>query len=55
MSDPSRVPHPLLAVLSAAAEGRFPPGSTVVFWHPGGSPAVFAPGGAPQTDALMEV
>jgi 1-aminocyclopropane-1-carboxylate deaminase/D-cysteine desulfhydrase-like pyridoxal-dependent ACC family enzyme len=37
-------------LLGHAAEGRFAPGSTVVFWHTGGIPAVFAPGGAPQPD-----
>ena len=34
-------------LLGRAGEGRHGPGDTVVFWHTGGQPAVFAPGGAP--------
>lgn len=34
-------------LLGHAAEGRWGPGDTVVFWHTGGAPALFAPGGAP--------
>jgi 1-aminocyclopropane-1-carboxylate deaminase/D-cysteine desulfhydrase-like pyridoxal-dependent ACC family enzyme len=34
-------------LLGRAREGRHGPGDTVVFWHTGGGPAVFAPGGAP--------
>lgn len=34
-------------LLGLDAEGRFGPGDTVVFWHTGGHPAVFAAGGAP--------
>lgn len=34
-------------LLGHAAEGRFAPGSDVVFLHTGGLPTVFAPGGAP--------
>lgn len=33
-------------LLGHAAEGRWP-GRTVVFWHTGGFPALFAPGGCP--------
>jgi 1-aminocyclopropane-1-carboxylate deaminase/D-cysteine desulfhydrase-like pyridoxal-dependent ACC family enzyme len=41
-------------LLGLAAEGRFEAGSTVVFWHTGGIPAVFAPGGAPPLDTTMD-
>jgi 1-aminocyclopropane-1-carboxylate deaminase/D-cysteine desulfhydrase-like pyridoxal-dependent ACC family enzyme len=34
-------------LLGNAAEGRWPSGADVVFWHTGGLPAVFAPAGAP--------
>lgn len=34
-------------LLRRAVQGCFPPGSSVVFWHTGGQPAVFSPGGAP--------
>ena len=34
-------------LLGADAAGRFGPGDTVVFWHTGGHPAVFASDGAP--------
>jgi 1-aminocyclopropane-1-carboxylate deaminase/D-cysteine desulfhydrase-like pyridoxal-dependent ACC family enzyme len=37
----------LAGLLGRAREGRHGPGETVVFWHTGGQPAVFAPGGAP--------
>ena len=37
-------------LLGADAAGRFGPGDTVVFWHTGGHPAVFAAGGAPALD-----
>lgn len=36
----------LSGVLGMIAEGRFAPGSDIVFIHTGGTPAVFAPGGA---------
>jgi 1-aminocyclopropane-1-carboxylate deaminase/D-cysteine desulfhydrase-like pyridoxal-dependent ACC family enzyme len=36
-------------LLGLAREGRFGAGDTVVFWHTGGHPAVFAAGGAPAT------
>jgi 1-aminocyclopropane-1-carboxylate deaminase/D-cysteine desulfhydrase-like pyridoxal-dependent ACC family enzyme len=42
-------------LLGLAAEGRFPAGSTVVFWHTGGIPAVFAPGGAPLSNMTTDV
>jgi 1-aminocyclopropane-1-carboxylate deaminase/D-cysteine desulfhydrase-like pyridoxal-dependent ACC family enzyme len=42
-------------LLGLAGEGRFPAGSTVVFWHTGGIPAVFAPGGAPPADTTSDV
>lgn len=35
-------------MLGAAEEGRLESGETVIFWHTGGQPAVFAPGGAPE-------
>jgi 1-aminocyclopropane-1-carboxylate deaminase/D-cysteine desulfhydrase-like pyridoxal-dependent ACC family enzyme len=38
-------------LLGADAAGRFGPGETVVFWHTGGHPAVFAAGGAPPLTA----
>lgn len=38
-------------LLGADASGRFGPGDTVVFWHTGGHPAVFAAGGAPSLTA----
>jgi 1-aminocyclopropane-1-carboxylate deaminase/D-cysteine desulfhydrase-like pyridoxal-dependent ACC family enzyme len=34
-------------LLGRAREGRYGPEDTVVFWHTGGHPAVFAPDGAP--------
>jgi 1-aminocyclopropane-1-carboxylate deaminase/D-cysteine desulfhydrase-like pyridoxal-dependent ACC family enzyme len=34
-------------LLGHARAGRWGTGETVVFWHTGGAPAVFAPGGAP--------
>lgn len=34
-------------LLGRAAEGRWRTGDTVVFWHTGGMPALFAAGGAP--------
>jgi 1-aminocyclopropane-1-carboxylate deaminase/D-cysteine desulfhydrase-like pyridoxal-dependent ACC family enzyme len=37
----------LAGVLGNAVEGRWRPGTEVVFIHTGGLPAVFAPGGAP--------
>jgi 1-aminocyclopropane-1-carboxylate deaminase/D-cysteine desulfhydrase-like pyridoxal-dependent ACC family enzyme len=37
-------------LLGADAAGRFGPGDSVVFWHTGGHPAVFAAGGAPATN-----
>jgi 1-aminocyclopropane-1-carboxylate deaminase/D-cysteine desulfhydrase-like pyridoxal-dependent ACC family enzyme len=42
-------------LLGLAQEGRFAPDSTVVFWHTGGFPAVFAPGGAVVPDANPEM
>ncbi|MCW3046893.1 MAG: 1-aminocyclopropane-carboxylate deaminase [Solirubrobacterales bacterium] len=42
-------------LLSLAEQGRFAPDSTVVFWHTGGFPAVFAPGGAVVPDATPAV
>ncbi|HEY6762408.1 MAG TPA: pyridoxal-phosphate dependent enzyme [Baekduia sp.] len=39
-------------LLGQAEEGRFARDSTVVFWHTGGFPAVFAPGGAALPDAI---
>jgi 1-aminocyclopropane-1-carboxylate deaminase/D-cysteine desulfhydrase-like pyridoxal-dependent ACC family enzyme len=41
-------------LLGLAEEGRFAPDSTVVFWHTGGFPAVFAPGGAVLSDATPD-
>ena len=38
----------LAGLLGRAEEGRHGPGDTVVFWHTGGQPAVFAPDGAPR-------
>jgi len=38
-------------LLGHAADGRWGAGETVVFWHTGGSPAVFAPGGV--TDVML--
>lgn len=35
-------------LLGNAADGRWQPHDTVVFWHTGGQPALFAPGGAPE-------
>jgi 1-aminocyclopropane-1-carboxylate deaminase/D-cysteine desulfhydrase-like pyridoxal-dependent ACC family enzyme len=37
-------------LLGADAEGRFGPGDSVVFWHTGGQPAVFAADGAPPAN-----
>lgn len=37
----------LAGLLGAAEEGRFAAGQTVLFWHTGGQPAVFASEGAP--------
>jgi len=37
----------LAGLLGRAREGRHGRGETVVVWHTGGQPAVFAPGGAP--------
>jgi 1-aminocyclopropane-1-carboxylate deaminase/D-cysteine desulfhydrase-like pyridoxal-dependent ACC family enzyme len=37
----------LAGLLGNAVEGRWRPGTEVVFIHTGGLPAVFAPGGAP--------
>jgi 1-aminocyclopropane-1-carboxylate deaminase/D-cysteine desulfhydrase-like pyridoxal-dependent ACC family enzyme len=42
-------------LLGLAEQGRFAPDSTVVFWHTGGFPAVFAPGGAVLPDATPEM
>jgi 1-aminocyclopropane-1-carboxylate deaminase/D-cysteine desulfhydrase-like pyridoxal-dependent ACC family enzyme len=42
-------------LLDLAQQGRFAPDSTVVFWHTGGFPAVFAPGGAVLPDATPEM
>jgi 1-aminocyclopropane-1-carboxylate deaminase/D-cysteine desulfhydrase-like pyridoxal-dependent ACC family enzyme len=42
-------------LLGLAAQGRFAPDSTVVFWHTGGFPAVFAPGGAVVPDATPQI
>jgi 1-aminocyclopropane-1-carboxylate deaminase/D-cysteine desulfhydrase-like pyridoxal-dependent ACC family enzyme len=42
-------------LLDLARQGRFAPDSTVVFWHTGGFPAVFAPGGAVLPDATPEM
>jgi 1-aminocyclopropane-1-carboxylate deaminase/D-cysteine desulfhydrase-like pyridoxal-dependent ACC family enzyme len=42
-------------LLGLAGEGRFAPDSTVVFWHTGGFPAVFAPGGAVVPDPTPEI
>ena len=42
-------------LLGHAEAGRFPAGSTVVFWHTGGVPAVFAPGGAALADAMDDM
>jgi 1-aminocyclopropane-1-carboxylate deaminase/D-cysteine desulfhydrase-like pyridoxal-dependent ACC family enzyme len=41
-------------LLGLAEQGRFAPDSTVVFWHTGGFPAVFAPGGAALPDAIPQ-
>jgi 1-aminocyclopropane-1-carboxylate deaminase/D-cysteine desulfhydrase-like pyridoxal-dependent ACC family enzyme len=41
-------------LLGHAEQGRFAPGSTVVFWHTGGVPAVFAPDGAVLPDPIPE-
>jgi 1-aminocyclopropane-1-carboxylate deaminase/D-cysteine desulfhydrase-like pyridoxal-dependent ACC family enzyme len=35
-------------LLGRAREGRYGPEDTIVFWHTGGHPAVFAPDGAPD-------
>jgi 1-aminocyclopropane-1-carboxylate deaminase/D-cysteine desulfhydrase-like pyridoxal-dependent ACC family enzyme len=40
-------------LLAAAREGRFGPEDTVVFWHTGGQPAVFAPGGSTYATASV--
>lgn len=40
-------------LLGAAAEGRFGPDDTVIFWHTGGQPAVFSPGGSVATQATI--
>jgi 1-aminocyclopropane-1-carboxylate deaminase/D-cysteine desulfhydrase-like pyridoxal-dependent ACC family enzyme len=45
----------LAGLLGHAEAGRFPAGSTVVFWHTGGIPAVFAPGGAALTDPVVDL
>jgi len=37
----------LAGLLGRAGEGRYGPDDTIVFWHTGGHPAVFAPDGAP--------
>jgi 1-aminocyclopropane-1-carboxylate deaminase/D-cysteine desulfhydrase-like pyridoxal-dependent ACC family enzyme len=42
-------------LLGLAEQGRFAPDSTVVFWHTGGFPAVFAPGGAVVSDPTPEM
>jgi 1-aminocyclopropane-1-carboxylate deaminase/D-cysteine desulfhydrase-like pyridoxal-dependent ACC family enzyme len=42
-------------LLGQAGEGRFAPGSTVVYWHTGGVPSVFAPDGAPLADPISNV
>jgi 1-aminocyclopropane-1-carboxylate deaminase/D-cysteine desulfhydrase-like pyridoxal-dependent ACC family enzyme len=42
-------------LLGLAEQGRFAPDSTVVFWHTGGFPAVFAPGGAVLPAATPEM
>jgi 1-aminocyclopropane-1-carboxylate deaminase/D-cysteine desulfhydrase-like pyridoxal-dependent ACC family enzyme len=42
-------------LLGLAEQGRFAPDSTVVFWHTGGFPAVFAPGGAVLPDVTPEM
>jgi 1-aminocyclopropane-1-carboxylate deaminase/D-cysteine desulfhydrase-like pyridoxal-dependent ACC family enzyme len=42
-------------LLGLAEQGRFAPGSTVVFWHTGGVPAVFAPDGAVLPDPTPEM
>jgi 1-aminocyclopropane-1-carboxylate deaminase/D-cysteine desulfhydrase-like pyridoxal-dependent ACC family enzyme len=42
-------------LLGLAEAGRFPAGSTVVFWHTGGIPAVFAPGGAALADPVHDM
>ncbi|MHB1535152.1 MAG: 1-aminocyclopropane-1-carboxylate deaminase/D-cysteine desulfhydrase [Acidimicrobiales bacterium] len=36
----------MAGLLGADASGRFAPGESVVFWHTGGQPAVFATGGS---------
>lgn len=41
----------LAGLLRMASEGRFSPGSQVLFWHTGGQPAIFASGGAPGDEA----
>jgi 1-aminocyclopropane-1-carboxylate deaminase/D-cysteine desulfhydrase-like pyridoxal-dependent ACC family enzyme len=33
----------MAALLTYVREGRIPAGGTVLFWHTGGSPALFAP------------
>jgi 1-aminocyclopropane-1-carboxylate deaminase/D-cysteine desulfhydrase-like pyridoxal-dependent ACC family enzyme len=42
-------------LLGQAEAGRFAPGATVVFWHTGGVPAVFAPGGAAIADPTPDM
>jgi 1-aminocyclopropane-1-carboxylate deaminase/D-cysteine desulfhydrase-like pyridoxal-dependent ACC family enzyme len=42
-------------LLGQAQEGRFGSDSTVVFWHTGGVPAVFAPGGAALADPIPDM
>jgi 1-aminocyclopropane-1-carboxylate deaminase/D-cysteine desulfhydrase-like pyridoxal-dependent ACC family enzyme len=42
-------------LLGLAGQGRFAPDSTVVFWHTGGFPAVFAPGGAVVPDPTPKI
>jgi 1-aminocyclopropane-1-carboxylate deaminase/D-cysteine desulfhydrase-like pyridoxal-dependent ACC family enzyme len=37
-------------LLGAEADGRLGPGDSVVFWHTGGQPAVFAAGGVPPSN-----
>jgi 1-aminocyclopropane-1-carboxylate deaminase/D-cysteine desulfhydrase-like pyridoxal-dependent ACC family enzyme len=42
-------------LLGQAEAGRFARGATVVFWHTGGVPAVFAPGGAALADPIEDL
>jgi 1-aminocyclopropane-1-carboxylate deaminase/D-cysteine desulfhydrase-like pyridoxal-dependent ACC family enzyme len=41
------------ALLGRANEGHYGADDTIVFWHTGGQPAVFAPDGAPISDARV--